>query len=108
VWYDGACGLCRNARAWTQAQQGADQVVFRDLNLEPETCLPVPRERLAEQMWVRSSDGELRAGWEACTLVLARLPAWRWLARLAALPPLGWLGPRLYGLVARARRRDPA
>ncbi len=59
-------------------------------------------------MWVESAHGELRDGFEAWCRILLVLPGWNRLGRLAAMPPLRWLGPPLYRLVAVVRRCLPS
>jgi predicted DCC family thiol-disulfide oxidoreductase YuxK len=58
-------------------------------------------------MWVRTAEGELLAGFEGWLRLLSVLPRWRWLARISRVPPLRWLGPPIYRLIARFRHRLP-
>jgi predicted DCC family thiol-disulfide oxidoreductase YuxK len=70
--------------------------------------IPVARRDLEESMWVRDADGLLLSGFAAWQRIMAELPGWRWLASLSVLPPVRWVGPGLYRLVARNRHRLPA
>ena len=54
-------------------------------------------------MWVHDADGCLSGGFEGWRRILAELPRWRWLATVSGMPPLRWLGPSLYRLIARYR-----
>jgi predicted DCC family thiol-disulfide oxidoreductase YuxK len=58
-------------------------------------------------MWVRDPSGRLNRGFAAWRRILAELPGWRWLALLSGAPPMRWLGPSIYALVARWRRHLP-
>jgi len=58
-------------------------------------------------MWVRDPSGRLNRGFAAWRRILAELPGWRWLALLSGAPPMRWLGPPIYALVARWRRHLP-
>jgi predicted DCC family thiol-disulfide oxidoreductase YuxK len=60
-----------------------------------------------ESVHLRLPDGTVATGFEAWRGILRELPGWRWLAVAAGLPLLGRLGPVIYALVARNRRRVP-
>lgn len=106
VFYDGSCSLCDASRRWTERRDGAHRLRFIDLNHPAGgTQLPAPRERMDEAMWARLPGGRLVSGYAAWLEVLVRLPHWRWLATLGGWPPLVWLGPSVYRLVARHRHR---
>lgn len=105
VFYDGECGLCRATKAWAEGRTGAGRACFVDFRAAADVELPVSRTALEHEMWVRRPDGSLAAGFEGLRAVLATLPRWRWLAALLGLPPLRWLGPPLYRLLAEHRSR---
>lgn len=102
VWFDGECTLCRRSRAWCEDRDPQQRLRFRDFRTTPDDQLPVARSRLSSSMWVYAG-GELRDGFAGWRRILAELPGWRWLARITAIPPLSWLGPIGYRLVARWR-----
>jgi predicted DCC family thiol-disulfide oxidoreductase YuxK len=98
VLYDGACPLCRReiahyqslARALADAADGdpaAPAVHFADVS-DPAVALPPQRTRaqLLRRFHVRRADGTLVDGAAAFVVLWARLPGWRWLARLARVP----------------------
>jgi hypothetical protein len=58
-------------------------------------------------MWVQTVDGKLFGGFAGWRQILTAMPRWRWLAHLSGSPPLRWLGPPLYRLVARLRNQIP-
>jgi len=105
VWFDGSCELCRASVAWARRRDAADRLVFRDAATAPAGSAPAGAEQLAAAMWVRRWDGSVAGGFDGVRAVLVALPRWRWLAALLAAPPLSWLGPPVYRLVARHRHR---
>lgn len=116
VLYDGACPLCRREIAHVQglASQRADSALcFLDVSAAEATLTPDERARLLARFHVQRADGSRLDGAAAFVAMWARLPGWRWLARLARLPgvlPLlemayrGFLRvrPRLQALARRA------
>jgi predicted DCC family thiol-disulfide oxidoreductase YuxK len=108
VFYDGECRLCAASRSWAESRDSECRLAFKDLNDPAATAsLPVPAERLREEMWVRLPEGTLESGFAAWLAVLRALPRWRLVARVLGVPPLRWLGPPVYRLVARHRRLPP-
>lgn len=107
VWYDGQCPLCRASRDWCAARDPDGRLEFRDLRSATEVELPVSPAAVKASMWVRGADGTLAGGFAGWRRILAELPGWRWLARVSGAPPLRWLGPPAYRVIARARRFLP-
>jgi predicted DCC family thiol-disulfide oxidoreductase YuxK len=108
VWYDGRCPLCRASRDWCAARDSDGRLEFRDFGAATDAEeLPVTPADAEASMWVLGADGALAAGFAGWRRILAELPGWRWLARVSGAPPLRWLGPPLYRLVARARTLLP-
>ncbi len=108
VWIDGDCRVCQLSQRWCERRDPNGRVQFRNFRSVDDADLPVTRKDLEETMWVRDGDGRLLAGFEAWRRIMAELPGWRWLAWVSALPPVSWVGPALYRLVARNRHRLPA
>jgi predicted DCC family thiol-disulfide oxidoreductase YuxK len=79
---------------------------FRDYN-DPEVARQTPYDaaELAREMHVQAADGKWFAGYRAWMEVLLVLPKWRHVARIGSLPPMKWLGPAFYRLVAANRYR---
>lgn len=107
VFYDGACPLCQQSRAWTERRAGGERVRFHDFRRLPDDELPVSRGELEGAMWVRSEPEGLLAGFDAWRRILSEVPGWRWLAVVTGIPPLSWIGPAAYRLVARYRHHLP-
>jgi predicted DCC family thiol-disulfide oxidoreductase YuxK len=106
VWIDGDCELCQRSRAWCEDHDVEGRVRFNDFRSVGVSALPKAYEDHEASMWVRDGNGELLEGFAAWRRIMADLPGWKWLARIASLPPLTLIGPPLYRLVAANRRRQ--
>ena len=104
VWFDGECHLCLKSRGWCEARDRNRHLSFYDFRSADEHDLPVSRHDLESSMWVRDRGGNLVQGFAAWRRIMAELPRWKWLARLASLPPFTLIGPALYRVVAANRR----
>ena len=107
VWMDGDCGLCLKSRAWCELRDHDRRLTFNDFRSAGESDLPVSRKDLESSMWVRDGDGNLLEGFAAWRRIMGELPRWKWLARLASLPPCTLIGPPLYRFIAANRRHSP-
>ena len=105
VWIDGDCGLCQRSRAWCELRADEDRIRFRDFRSTADLDLPVKRDDLEESMWVRDDSGRLLEGFAAWRVIMTELPGWRWLAKFVAAPPMCWLGPPIYRMIAKNRSR---
>ena len=105
VWIDGDCGLCQRSRAWCELRDSDARIRFKDFRSAADPDLPVTRGDLEESMWVRDGSGQLLEGFAAWQIIMNELPGWRWLARLVAAPPMRWLGPPIYRMIAKNRTR---
>ena len=115
VLYNGACSICapeidlyrRAAKA-----SGAD-IVFEDLNTTDLGAWGVTPDTAMRRLHTREG-GRMVAGIEAFVALWSRLPRWRWLARIVALPGIRPLATLVYDrvlapwLYARAQRRTCA
>lgn len=100
---DGECRLCRSSQTWCERR--APESTIRFIDFRTEETLPMTRDDHQSSMWVRDSSGAMLEGFDAWRSILAELPRWRVLARLAGWPPLTVLGRYLYRLVAAHRHR---
>ncbi len=118
VLYDGGCPLCRREIAHVQglaAQRPDSALCFIDVSAA-HSGVPAPeRAALLARFHVQRPDGSRLDGAAAFVAMWARLPGWRWLARLAhlpgVLPALEWaysgflrVRPRLQALARQAER----
>lgn len=91
VLYDGACPLCRREIAHMEglARGQADSgLCFVDIHAGDGAiaCTAPERARLLARFHVQRQDGSRLDGAAAFVAMWARLPGWRWAARLARLP----------------------
>lgn len=94
VLYDGACPLCRQEIAHVQGlaeRQAGSALCFvdirREVSRDDAAALPAAeRAALMARFHVQRADGSRLSGAAAFVAMWARLPGWRWLARLARLP----------------------
>lgn len=95
VFYDGSCPLCR-AEIGMYRDAGT-QALFHNL-AEPGTALPEGRSEreMLGRFHVRRADGRLVSGAAAFAELWKATPGWRWLGRIAAVPPFVWIGEGLY------------
>lgn len=105
-YYDGRCGLCRVSVRWLRRLDWARRLAFVDMtSLRPEE-LPVAPEQADRGMPMRTASGRVLVGFDAVRHALARTPMGAPLAWVMYVPGVSWVGRRVYGMVARHRRRD--
>ncbi len=106
VYHDAACSFCQWAQTRTTRWDTAQRLEFRDYRAHAAET-PFALAELSRHMHVRTPDGRWHVGFFGWGAVLKALPRWRWLGHLLAWPPLRWLGPPGYALVAGNRYRIP-
>jgi predicted DCC family thiol-disulfide oxidoreductase YuxK len=108
VLFDGACPRCRASMALLTAadpDRVLDPVDLTAVDLgavDPR----LSREACMRAMHVLSRTGELKAGFDAVTMIGRRLPLFRPLAILGSLPGVASLGRIGYDRIAASRPRD--
>ena len=102
---DGDCNMCQRSREWCELRDREGRVRFIDFRAAGEDELPLTHEDHQKSLCVRDRDGTLLDGFGAWRRIMAEIPRWKWLARLASLPPFTLIGPPLYGLIAAHRYR---
>jgi predicted DCC family thiol-disulfide oxidoreductase YuxK len=106
--YDGECAMCRASALWImrRAMDGG--------GLEILPCRSAPRrarfpqitdEQCMTAMQLVLPDGRVLAGADAMPELLRRMPRWRPLASLFALPGMRPVARRVYAWIARNRMR---
>ena len=104
VYYDGACPLCRREIGHYQGLQASCPVRWVDVSADA-TPLPagVTTADALARFHVSLPDGGVVSGARAFIELWARMPGWRWLARVLRVPPLPWVAERAYRVFLRAR-----
>lgn len=87
VYYDGSCPLCRTEIGYYRRMDISDALSFIDVS-KSDAVVPggLTQERAMQRFHVRAGNGQLLSGAAAFVEVWARLPRWRWAARVAAIP----------------------
>jgi predicted DCC family thiol-disulfide oxidoreductase YuxK len=104
VFYDGACPLCQREIALYRDLPATAPVEFVDIS-DPAQSVPSGQSREAwlARFHVQHADGRIESGARAFLALWARLPYWRWLARLGALPGVATLLELMYRAFLRVR-----
>lgn len=104
VLYDGACPLCRREIGVYRGLKPTQPLVFSDVSTAT-AVLPegVSREELLARFHVRHPDGRLESGASAFITLWARLPGWRWLAKLGSIPGMRSVMEVIYRAFLRVR-----
>jgi len=102
VYFDGACPLCRAEIGYYRNLGSA--AVFHDVHAAGGH-LPagVSREQALGRFHVRLASGRIVSGARAFAELWKVTPGWRWLGRIAALPPLVWMLELAYRLFLPVR-----
>ena len=106
--YDGACPLCRREIAFYKRLDKDGRVDWRDVSTggaDDELRPGLTRGQALQAMTAETPAGEIKRGAAAFVAVWRELPGFRWLAPLAALPPVLWLLERAYRGFLKVRPR---
>jgi predicted DCC family thiol-disulfide oxidoreductase YuxK len=106
--YDGECAMCRASALWL-ARRAMDAGT-----LEILPCRSAPRRarfpaitdaQCMTAMQLVLPDGRVLSGADAVPELFARIPRWRWVTTLFALPGMRPVARRVYAWIARNRMR---
>jgi predicted DCC family thiol-disulfide oxidoreductase YuxK len=88
VFYDGACPLCRREIDMYKDLKGAESINWVNLQSCDADEIPrdVTRDELLGRFHIQSSDQSVKSGAAAFVEIWQKLPAFRFLARLAKIP----------------------
>jgi predicted DCC family thiol-disulfide oxidoreductase YuxK len=107
--YDGACGFCRRTARIVPRLDWFRKVIPRDFVREwPTLQIDFPSIRMDEclqDMHVIRSDGHILRGFDAYRSLAWVLPAMWPILPLLYLPPVRWMGWKIYRQIADNRRR---
>jgi predicted DCC family thiol-disulfide oxidoreductase YuxK len=89
VLYDGSCPLCRREIGVYRRGEGADAIGWCDVS-RTDAALPegLDRDGAMARFHVVDDDGAVKSGARAFIALWLALPRWRWLGRIASVPPL--------------------
>jgi len=106
VFYDGGCPICSREIAFYRARPGAEGFEWVDVVNSPALALGpgLSREAALARMHVRLADGTLLSGAAAFAAMWRRMPGFRLLGRLLAVPPFGAMAEWGYRGFLRVRR----
>lgn len=105
--YDGHCVICNTTRRIVRALDWFNRVEFLDLHQRGRVAADYPNlehDALMGQIHVIDGADRVFAGFDGTRRMLRALPMAFPLYLLLRLPVIGdWLGPRIYGFIARNR-----
>ena len=102
VYYDGSCPLCTREIGLYQRSDSSETITFCDIsrNAPPEG---LTRDQAMARFHVATPNMGLTSGARAFIALWLSLPRWRWLGKLASLPPLPWILEMAYRAVLPIR-----
>lgn len=87
IYFDGSCPLCQAEIGYYRRSDEAGALCFIDVSKTgADTPEGLTQRDAMARFHVRAADGRMLSGAAAFAEVWARLPKWRWAARIAALP----------------------
>jgi predicted DCC family thiol-disulfide oxidoreductase YuxK len=95
VYFDGSCPLCTREIGLYQNANGGNAITWCDIS-QQQPPQGLTREQAMARFHVRTPTGEMASGAKAFIALWLSLPRWRWLGRIASLPPLPWVLERAY------------
>lgn len=98
VFYDGGCPKCRREMTHYQRRAGAGDMDWVDINAHPQALAGtgIRWEAAIRRFHFLDESGRWHTGTEGFIALWRRLPGYRWLAVLAALPGIRVLSAAVY------------
>ena len=106
--YDGECAMCRASALWLmrRAMEGGALEILPCRSGPRRARFPqVSDEQCMGAMQLVLPDGRVLAGADAVPELFARIPHWRWVPMLFALPGMPPIARRVYAWIARNRMK---
>ena len=104
IYFDGSCPVCRAEIGYYQRKDVAGALCFVDVSRSDVELPPgLTQGQAMARFHIRGGNGQLSSGAAAFIEVWARLPGWRWLARVAAIPGVALAMEFGYRLFLRVR-----
>jgi predicted DCC family thiol-disulfide oxidoreductase YuxK len=109
--YDGECGFCTSCVAWIQSRWNPGvaprAIAWQRLSIDAPLLVTPDVEELARSVWWIDGDGQSSGSRALARALLAASRPWPLVGRLLLTPPVSWLAPPLYRLIARYRHHLP-
>ena len=105
VLFDGFCGMCRGSRRWANLLDWFRRVTWKSFR-DPAVRALVPQltdEQLETEMYVFTPAGRALPGFAGWRHLLASFPLTFVPSFLLYVPPINWIGDRVYKFVAARR-----
>ncbi len=96
VYYDGSCPLCQREIALYRRNPASQAFAWVDVSQPTALGEGLDCARAMARFHVRTADGRLFDGAAAFSQLWRRLPGWRLLGWVSAVPPISWLSEGLY------------
>jgi predicted DCC family thiol-disulfide oxidoreductase YuxK len=96
VYYDGSCPLCTKEIGVYRRAEGGESVNWCDVSQSDAQIDGLSQSQAMARFHVKSADGVMQDGAKAFILLWLSLPRWRWLGRIASVPPIPTLLELLY------------
>jgi predicted DCC family thiol-disulfide oxidoreductase YuxK len=106
--YDSECSMCRGSALWIMRRamdSGALEILPCRSSFRQQRFPHISDEQCMTAMQLVLPDGRVLAGADAVPELFARIPHWRWVPALFALPGMRPVARRAYAWIARNRMR---
>ena len=105
IYYDGSCPLCQREIAFYRCNPASHALAWVDVSQPAVLGAGLDCAQAMARFHVRTADGQLFGGAAAFSQLWRRLPGWRLLGWVLAMPPISWLGEGLYRIFLPLRPR---
>ncbi len=109
--YDGDCGFCTTTAAWVSKhwpeRDGTRAVPWQHLSSGEVLATTLSADELARAAWWIDGDCQEEGARAVARALIATEGPWAIVGKVLLHPPLAWLAPWGYRLVARYRSRLP-
>jgi predicted DCC family thiol-disulfide oxidoreductase YuxK len=96
VFHDGSCPLCAREIGMYQRSEGGETIAWCDVSLSGAPLPGMTPDEAMARFHVMDADGVVKSGAAAFIALWLTLPRWRWLGRVASVPPLPIILEGLY------------
>ena len=102
VFYDGKCGMCSREIRHYMKISPRETFIWRDIANEPQHLkeINVSQSYALKRLHVIDQDGKIQVGVDAFIAIWSKIPRWRLLAFLCAMPGIKFTLSELYNKFA--------